>query len=291
MRSRFGWIGLAAFACLACVVGCGGGGGSTSGGVRSVPTATATASLTPKPTATSTLNPTPSPTPSGVGVSCRGTGNALPGTYTAITTTGNVAGTAYTQIAGGGTWTASTYAVEPSPIPPSISPIPTETAELEVGRVPKKKPTPTPSPTPSPTPTPTPTPTTPPTIGPVPTPSGTDYVAYTGAYILGGFNGSGYSVSPTTGCLLLLTTQSGQPIQPGGGFNASGTGTPLFDTFLGVSAVAVASGSITTFTITGLGASSGNGTFNLDNGVAGSVTIQSSQIVTLDRIRQMYRRR
>jgi hypothetical protein len=301
MGFRHGWWVPATFALVALVVGCGGGGStSSSGGASPLRTATPTSTPTPgttstptpvktgtsAPTAkpTSTLRPTPSPTPTALSAACAAPGVPVPGTYTEIVTVGNVSGTTYTQNAGGGTWYANAYATAPP------TPVPTPTPTLP--------PTPSPSPTPTKTPKgsfdsdaspdkkPSPSPTAVPTV----TPSPIAYTAYSGSYALGGFSAAGpsgtFAVSPTYGCVLLLATLNGQPVLPGGNYNASAQGNPNFEQSAGP-ATQLASGAITAFTISNITPVGGNGTFTLSNNVSGTVTIQTSQVIDDARLRQI----
>jgi len=115
------------------------------------------------------------------------------------------------------------------------------------------------------------------------------YIVYAGTYAIPAFTGTGsrgvYTTNATSGCLFLVTRADGLPIVALPPSNAVVAGSvPIAGSN---NASPVANGLIPTFGITGLGPSSGNATFTLDNGTQGSGTIQSSQIVTADRARRM----
>lgn len=152
-------------------------------------------------------------------------------------------------------------------------------------------------------PTPTPVPTATPTLGPTATPTTTPtpraYYIYSGTYAAPGFSatpsaggaggaGGAQTVSPTSGCAFLITTQDGSALTTGSTANANANGFPSFAT--APNATFFANGALTSATIT-LGPSGGNGTFALDNGTSGTIVLTSRQALTFAAYRALAKQR
>lgn len=265
---------MSSFVALSVAVGCSSGGVDLSHGNPNVPPATGattappggpttapTTAPTTGPTAPPTAPPTPVPTgtPTAVPLACSAPTATIPGTYTSIISQGSIASGTYTQSSatGSGLWQAVTYTAA--------------------------------TPTPVPTPTPTPVPTATPTNTPIPTPTPVTYVFYSGVYSVAGFAGTGvggaFTASATQGCFTLLTRADGMSISPPSPNNASLFGSPNLPA--GVNPALAGTGAIARFTITGIGPTSGTGTFALDNGAAGTATVQSSRTITAGNVRRV----
>ncbi len=232
---------------------------------------------TPVPTATPTLSPTATPTAAPTissisALDCTslvGFGNGtlpsplpLPGTYTEVITEGNVNGSVYSQVQG--SWSAIQYTTSAAATPTPVAIV---------------------------------------TATPTPAPSATivTYKLYAGTYTVPAFSVSpsaaptgtsagarpfAQSVIPvnaTTGCAFLIIDASGpvgigpssQPI------NTEAIGIPYFGNgTLFTSGNTVASGSLTSFSLTNLAASTGSGSFVLDVGVTGTINLFSETTIS-----------
>jgi hypothetical protein len=251
MTRRFRALQNTAFFGLASLCACGGSGSSLGSSPAGSP------SPTPGPTATQVPAAPPTAMPTSAGnvptTACHVLAEPLPATYTSITTFGTVSGSTYTQYpgAGSGAWQAITYAA--------------------------------PSPGPSAEPTTTPV--------PAPTPTPVNYIEYSGTYKVPGFSGAGvngpYTTGTTTGCFLLVATQDGEPVAPGDAYNSYAIGFPGFSSATGVTQTNLASGNITSFTVTNLSPFSGDATFVLDSDAIGTAKITGSSYVTFARARRL----
>jgi len=168
--------------------------------------------------------------------------------------------------------------------------------------------TPTPVPTVTPVPTATPLPTATPTTGPTATPVPYVYNVYEGTFSSTAFSGTAvpdggatalpYSVAAQTGCVIVVQEVSGpstivtpetilhHPIR------AASTPNPADNTIaegitqepdVEYNTTEVASGSVTSFALSGLSVPDGlgGGTFALDAGGTGTVSIQASGTLTI----------
>jgi hypothetical protein len=117
--------------------------------------------------------------------------------------------------------------------------------------------TPAPTPTSSSTPAPTPTPTT--------TPSPQPVFVYQGNYSVTHNN----SVE-TTGCAFLVTSQDGSPLS-GTPYSGANADQPIFNVL--VNSTLVKSGFVSSMTINNLSATGGSGSFTLDDGSTGTITL------------------
>lgn len=85
-------------------------------------------------------------------------------------------------------------------------------------------------------------------------------------------------VVDSVGCAVLVTTQSGQPLIPGGNANANDSEAPTF--MHGTSSAHVAQvGAVTALTITKLSATGGHGSYKLSDGSTGTITFTLRQTV------------
>jgi hypothetical protein len=109
-----------------------------------------------------------------------------------------------------------------------------------------------------------------PTPTPRPTPTKTPLYLYVGTF-------SSTAPAPTTGCFALLTTKSGKPLGGHGLDNASAGGAPIFSQAVKHSTVSV--GFLVSMLITGLSPTGGHGTFVLDNGARGTITLTGRTII------------
>jgi hypothetical protein len=103
-----------------------------------------------------------------------------------------------------------------------------------------------------------------PTPTPTPAPTKTPLYLYVGSYTSTG-------QAPTKGCFALLTTLTGKPLGGHGSDNASAGGAPIFSQPTNHSTVTA--GFIVSLLITGLSPTGGVGTFVLDNGARGTITL------------------
>ena len=235
-------------------------------------TATPTPGHTTTPTPGHTATPTPFPTGTGGGgiaAACSGSAVPIPGNYLSIVSDGQVSGSTFTGDPAISSWEDDAYVIVPTP-----SPTPIMTA--------------------------TPIATATPTTSPVPTTTPVMISVYTGSYTVSSFSGSqipeggatpsAYTVQAQSGCFELALTQPvggtiGQirrllatpnPSDNSFAFGFPNTGTANYQT------TEIATGSITAFTINNLSVSaqSGSGTFTLDSGATGSVSITQAQSVT-----------
>jgi hypothetical protein len=96
------------------------------------------------------------------------------------------------------------------------------------------------------------------------------------------------ATAPTTGCFYLVTTTDGSPLSSGGATSAAGVGIPnLANYSSGYALTSVSHGSLTTIGLT-VSATSGSGTFTLDNGDSGTISLSSRiQATTTQAIRRM----
>lgn len=101
---------------------------------------------------------------------------------------------------------------------------------------------------------------------PTPTPSPTKTPLY---LYIGTFTSTGQA--PTKGCFGLLTTITGKPLGGHGIDNASAGGAPIFSQATRHSTVTA--GFLVSMLITGLSPTGGSGTFVLDNGARGTITL------------------
>jgi hypothetical protein len=153
--------------------------------------------------------------------------------------------------------------------------------------------TPTPTTAPTITPVPTMTPTMLPTATPTTTPTPTMYSIYVGSFSVNGFSGSSpapYTVPAQSGCFFVVLNQpvGGSIAQYRGRPNAASTpnandnteteGFPNLSGTTDYNETNIAYGSVTQFNMSNLSVSkqTGSGTFTLDSGATGTVTIQSA---------------
>jgi hypothetical protein len=257
-----------------------------SGSATATASPTHTTAPTASPTPTHTTAPTPIPTGTGSGsLACNAPVVGVPGNYLSISTYGQLAGNTFTADINApfaNAWEFDSYAVAPTP-----SPTPTTTA--------------------------TPVPTATPTMGPTATPTPSMYSIYTGVYTVTAFSGSQvpsggttpapFSVAAQTGCFELLLVQPvggtiGQArpriaiATPNPADNSEGFGSPNFSSTTDYTQSELATGAITQLTIGNLSASkqTGSGTFTLDSGASGTVSIQGAETVIFGLPRAMQRR-
>lgn len=136
---------------------------------------------------------------------------------------------------------------------------------------------------PSPTPAPTVPPTTGPTSSPVPTATPLLVYTYYGTYTVTAVPSPGptapaFESTAQTGCFYVEMTADGSPIP--NGFtptdNTVAFGNPNFSVpFDTLNAALVVGGKLTSIAIGNLGPTTGSGTFTLDNGATGTVTLTS----------------
>jgi hypothetical protein len=281
MRPRLGYLALAfPFFALAVGAGCSPKNNVTptpvQSGATNAPTSaptsvvsgfpttapTGSASATPKassspsakPTLAPTLAPTSAPTALPTGFCSGTTLSALPGVYVTVVELGNFA-SGFTPTSGN--WSADAYtAATPAP---TFSPIPTLS------------------------------PTSSPSAGPTATPVTYDF--WSGSFSVPAFTAPSpqpsapSSVNATSGCFYLVTQVGGT--SP----NTVGIGGPLFGSDFNTSLVQY--GSITAFSLPGLTTGNGpfSGSFTLDAGVNGNVTINSFQTVTASVLRRTLEQR
>ena len=142
----------------------------------------------------------------------------------------------------------------------------------------------------TPTPAPTATPTAGPTAAPTTTPTPRAYFIYNGTYLAPPFTTIAATGAPsittntTNGCFFLITTQDGTPLSSGSPDNGSGLGFPSFAT--SPNSAFYATGAVTASTIN-LTTTGGTGTFTLDTGALGTVTLTSRSASTFDRFKTL----